>query len=104
MTKKLSKKVQQTITSGHTIQDVLALMIEENIGLLRNWKTNNLYSTDSFNLVVTLIKETNKEMQPKSAEQKVEDLKIDKVIHRFGLYALVSSFLIAQVRVVLHIF
>lgn len=45
--KKLSKNVKSAIKTGHTIEDVFALMLEENLGLLDAGKSN-LYTTDSF--------------------------------------------------------
>lgn len=101
--KKLSKQVKSAIKTGHTIEDIFALMLEENLGLLDAGQIN-LYTTSSFEQIANHIKEC----KPKSAaEQEASEKRYaltEKMIFFTTYYFIVSSFLALQIWILLQAF
>jgi hypothetical protein len=94
--KKLSKNVKSAIKTGNTLEDVFALMLEENVGLLEN-KQLNLYTTNDFNAIAQYIKESKpKSAAEQEASEKREALG-DKMIFFTTYYFIVSSLIAFQI-------
>ena len=101
--KKLSKQVKAAIKTGHTLEDVFALMLEENLWLLDAGSTA-LYTVNSFESIAKYIKDS----KPKSAAEQEASEKInalaEKMIFFTTYYFIVSSLIALQIWILLEAF
>lgn len=101
--KKLSKNVKSAIRTGHTIEDVFALMLEENLWLLDAGETN-LYTTASFEWIARHIKEAKPKSAAVQEASEKRDALAEKTIFFTTYYFIVSSLLALQIWVLLQVF